>query len=70
MVEKEAVEQAEAKLASYESKNFENIVQNDARKVCSIRSAEFARHLHPIQPIRHHDTHAVDDTDPYCITYA
>ena len=34
LVEKENVEQAEAKLAAYESSNLENIVQNAARKVC------------------------------------
>ena len=32
-MEKENVEQAEAKLAAYERKNLENIVQNEARKV-------------------------------------
>ena len=35
LVEKEDVDKAEAKIAAYERKNLENIVQNEARKVCS-----------------------------------
>jgi len=34
LIEKENVEQAEAKLAAYESSHLENIVKNAARKVC------------------------------------
>ncbi len=34
LIEKENVEQAEAKLAAYESSHLENIVRNAARKVC------------------------------------
>lgn len=35
LVEKEDVDKAEAKIAAYEQKNLENIVQNEARKVRS-----------------------------------
>ena len=35
-MEKDNVEQAEAKLAAYERKNLENIVQNEAKKVSEI----------------------------------
>lgn len=33
LVEKENVEQAEAKLAAYERSNLQDIIQNEARKV-------------------------------------
>ena len=33
LVEKEDVEQAEAKLAAYERSNLQDIIQNEARKV-------------------------------------
>ncbi|CAL5225564.1 g8403 [Coccomyxa viridis] len=64
LVEKEDVDKAEAKIAAYEQKNLENIVQNEARKAEQLQAAAKAKAPQQAAPVKAGCTPAADAALP------